>query len=78
MLAHGRPALVNPARLVGYDRVIFIMLMGVLFVCSGLYYFRGHGAGMFFVVFGVLFFIFGISQFFAAQKFRGQFRDLKD
>ena len=78
MLAHGRPALVNPARLFGYDGGIFIMLMGVLFVCSGLYYFRGHGAGMFLVVFGVLFLIFGISQFFAAQKFRGQFRDLKD
>jgi hypothetical protein len=78
MLTQGRPAQVNPARLVGYDRVIFIMLMGVVFACWGLYYFRGHGPGMFFIGFGGLFFIFGISQFFAAKKFREQFRDKKD
>jgi hypothetical protein len=78
MLTHDRPAPVNPARLVGYDRVIFIMLMGLVFVCFGLYYVKGHGPGMFFIGFGVLFLIFGISQFFAAKKFREQFRDKKD
>jgi hypothetical protein len=81
MIAQGRPGpanRVNPASLVGYDRVIFLMAMGLGFVWFGLYYFKGHGPGWFFAILGTVFFIFGVSQFFVTKKFRAQFRDKKD
>jgi hypothetical protein len=72
MLTQGRPALINPAKLVGYDRVAFILALGAAFVCFGLYYEKGHGPSLFFIGFGVLFFIFGVSQFVAARNIRKQ------
>ena len=78
MLAQGRPGPGNPANLVGYDRIIFLMALGLAFVWFGLYYLKGHGPNLFFVVLGAAFFIFGISQFFMTKKFRKQFRDKKD
>jgi len=77
MLARGRPGPANPVNFVGYDRVIFLMVMGLAFVWFG-WYVGGHGFGWFFAVLGVAFFIFGISQFVMARKFREQFRDKKD
>ena len=77
MLTRGRPGPVNPANLVGYDRVIFLLVLGVAFVWFGLYYFGDHGPNLFFVVLGVAFFIFGISQLYMSKKFREQFRDKK-
>jgi hypothetical protein len=79
MLTRGRPGPggpVNPASLVSYDRVIFLMAMGVALIGFGLY-FVDHGVKWFFVAMGVAFFIFGVSQFFMTRKFRGQFRDKK-
>jgi len=73
MLTRGRPGPanpVNPANLVGYDRVIFLMVMGVSFVWFGLYYIEDHGPKLFFAALGVAFFIFGISQFYMTKKFR--------
>ncbi len=81
MLTRGRPGppnLPNPANLVGYDRVIFLMAIGVAFNCFGLFFFRDHGINWFFVAMGLAFFIFGISQFFMTKNFRKQFRDKKD
>ncbi len=80
-MAQGRrgPAYrVIPASLVGYDRVIFLMAMGLGFVGFGLYYFKGRGPNWFTVVLGAAFFLFGVSQFFVTRKFRAQFRDKKD
>jgi lipopolysaccharide export LptBFGC system permease protein LptF len=54
------------------------MVMGVALVCFGLYYLRDRGPGLFFIGIGVLFFIYGISQFVAAKKFRKQLQDKKD
>ena len=53
------------------------MVMGLAFVWFGLYYFGDHGPNLFFVVLGAAFFIFGISQYYVAKKFRKQFRDMK-
>jgi hypothetical protein len=78
MLAHGRPGPVNPASLVGYDRTIFLMAMGVAFVSFGLYHLGDHGPNWFLVVLGTAFGIFGVSQFLMTRKFRKQFRDMKD
>ena len=81
MLTRGRPEPVNPANLFGYDRVIFLMALGVGFVCFGLYGLCHSGdrhLNLFLAVFGVAFSIFGISQFFTTKKFRKQFRDKKD
>ncbi len=50
------------------------MVMGLGFILFG-FYFGAHGPNWFFVVIGVAFFIFGISQFFMTKKFRKQFRD---
>jgi hypothetical protein len=77
MLTRGRPGPANPANLVGYDRVIFLMVMGVAFVWFGLYFVGDHGPNLFFVVLGAAFCIFGISQFFMTKKFREKFRDKK-
>ena len=70
MLTRSQPGLPNPSNLVGYDRVIFLMLLGVAFVWFGLYYFGDHGPIWFFVALGVAFFIFGISQLYMRKKFR--------
>jgi hypothetical protein len=81
MIAQGRPGpggRVNPAALVGYDRVIFLMVMGLGLLWFGLDNFKGHGPGLFFAVLGAAFVIFSISQFFVTRKFRAQFRDKKD
>jgi hypothetical protein len=78
MLTWGRPGPANPASLVSYDRVIFLMVMGLAFVWFGLYYLGNHGPGLFFTVLGAAFFIFGLSQFFMAKRFRKNFRDKKD
>jgi hypothetical protein len=80
MITRGRPGpanLPNPASLVGYDRVIFLVVLGVAFIWFGLYYFGAHGPNLFFVAMGSAFFIFGISQFYMTKKFRKQFRDKK-
>jgi len=80
MITRGRPGpanLPNPASLVGYDRVIFLMVMGVAFVCFGLFFFRDHGPNWLFVAMGLAFSIYGISQFFMTRKFRKQFQDMK-
>ena len=70
MLTRSQPGLPNPSNLVGYDRVIFLMVLGVAFVWFGLYYFGDHGPIWFFVALGVAFFIFGISQLYMRKKFR--------
>jgi hypothetical protein len=70
----------NPASLVSYDRVVFLIVLGAAFVCFGLYNFRAHGAqgqNLFFIAMGVAFFIFGISQFRMTKKFRKGFQDKK-
>jgi hypothetical protein len=67
MLTRGRP---GPANLVGYDRVIFLMVLGLAFVWFGLYYFGNRGPNLFFVAIGVAFFIFGISQLYMTKKSR--------
>ena len=81
MITRGRPGppnLPNPASLVGYDRVIFLMVLGVAFFGFGLYNFRAaHGPNLFIVVLGVAFFIFGVSQFYVTKRFREKFRDKK-
>jgi hypothetical protein len=78
MIAQGRPGPVNPAKLVSYDRVIFMIAMGLGFIGFGLYYFKDHGPNWFIIVLGAAFFLFGVSQFFVTRKFRAQFRDKKD
>ncbi len=81
MIAHGRPGppnRINPASLVGYDRIIFMLALGIAFLWFGLYYFRDHGPNWFLVVLGAAFFLFGISQFFMTRKFRKQFQEKKD
>jgi hypothetical protein len=80
MITRGRPGPanpINPASLVSYDRVIFLIVLGVAFIWFGLYYFANPGPNWFFVAFGAAFFIFGVSQFFMTRKFRRQFRDKK-
>lgn len=74
MIARGRPG-PNPSSLVGYDRVIFMMVFGVAFIGFGLYSARNHGPGWFFAALGVAFLTFGVSQFFMTRKFRRQFQD---
>jgi hypothetical protein len=76
MLTRGRPGPVNPANLVGYDRVIFLIVMGVGFVWFGLYYVGDHGPKLFFAALGVAFFIFGISQFYMTKRIREKLRDM--
>ena len=56
------------------------MVMGVAFVCFGLYNLAAHGAqasNLFFAALGVAFFIFGVSQFYMTKRFRENFRDKK-
>ena len=53
------------------------MVLGVAFICFGVYNFGGHGPNWFFVAMGLAFFIYGISQFFMTKKFREEFRDKK-
>ena len=72
MLIRGRPGPANAANLVGYDRVIFIMVIGMGLVWFGLYYIGDHGPKLFFTAFGAAFIIFGISQFFLTRKLRKQ------
>jgi predicted phage tail protein len=72
MLTQDRPAPVNPANLVGYDRVIFLMVLGVAFIGFGVYNFGNHGFNWFFAALGVAFFIFGISQFYMTKRIRGR------
>ena len=74
MIARGRPGPPNPSGLVGYDRVIFLILLGVALVGFGCYL-GNHGPGLFLIVLGGLHFIFGISQFIITKKFRRQFQD---
>ena len=71
MLARARPG----AKLVGYDRIIFLMVMGLAFAGFGLYDFGDRGLSLFMLVLGTVFFIFGISQFFVTRKFRAEVRD---
>jgi hypothetical protein len=81
MITRGRPGpanMPNPASLVSYDRVIFLMAMGLGLFGLGLYNFGAHHTNWFFVAMGLAFFIFGISQFNMTKKFRNQFRDKKD
>lgn len=73
----GAPARVATAMPLGYDRVIFLLILGAGFVWFGAHNFGAHGANWFFVVFGVLFFSYGISQFFTANKFRDKMRGEK-
>ncbi|MFI5069695.1 MAG: hypothetical protein ACHP8A_02290 [Terriglobales bacterium] len=77
MLTRGRPGpanSVNPASFVGYDRVIFLMVMGVAFACFGVYNFGKLGLNLFFVFLGVAFIVFGVSQFYMTRKLRAKFR----
>lgn len=57
------------------------MVLGLAFICFGLYNFGAHhgaqGPNLFFIALGVAFFVFGISQFYVTKKFRKQFRDKK-
>ena len=56
MEAHSkRPGPPNPSNLVGYDRVIFLMVLGVAFVWFGSDDFGDHGPIWFFVALGVAF-----------------------
>ena len=72
MVTRGRPGPanpVNPASLVGYDRVIFLMVFGaglrrVRFVPK----LRNGGSGWFFAALGAAFFIYGVSQFFMTKR----------
>src|SRR5580704_1481128 len=64
MLARGRPRPANPASLVGYDRVIFLMVLGLAFIGFGLFF---HGPNWFFVAMGLAFSIYGISQFYMTK-----------
>ena len=77
MLTRDRPGPAIPPNIIGYDRVIFLMVMGVGFVWFGLYYIGDHGPKLFFAALGVAFFIFGISQLYMSKKFREKFRDKK-
>ena len=77
MLTRGRPGSGTPVNLVGYDRVIFLIVLGLAFIGYGVYNFGNHGVNWLFAAFGVAFFIFGISQFFMTRNFRKQFRDKK-
>jgi hypothetical protein len=78
MLTQDRPGPANPAKFVGYDRVIFLIGIGLAFLCFGAYHISDHGPSLFFAVLGVAFFIFGVSQFFMTKKFRENFGDKKD
>ena len=53
------------------------MTMGLGFIGFGLYNFGSHDVNWVFTALGMAFFIFGLSQFFTAKKFRKQFRDRK-
>ena len=80
MLTRGRPGPanpINPANLVSYDRVIFLMVMGLVLIGFGVYNFGNHGLNWFFIALGVGMLIFGISQFNMTRKFRETFRDKK-
>jgi hypothetical protein len=80
MITRGRPGpgnLPNPASLVSYDRVIFLVVLGGAFIGFGLFYFGVHGPNWLFVAMGLAFFIYGISQFYMTRKFRKQFGDKK-
>jgi len=77
MLTRGAPGKIGAAMPLGYDRLIFLLVLGLTFVCFGVHNFGAHGVNWFFVAFGVLFFIYGISQFYTAKKFRDKMRDQK-
>jgi hypothetical protein len=78
MITRGRPGnLPNPASLVSYDRVIFLMVMGVGFIGFGLYNFGAQHPNWLSVAMGSAFTTYGISQFFMTRKFRETFQDKK-
>ncbi len=58
----------------GYDRLIFLLVLGVAFIWFGIHNSGAQGVNWFFVTFGVLFFSYGISQFYTANKFRNKMR----
>src|ERR1019366_8763075 len=51
MLTRGRPGQISPKNLVGYDRVIFLMAMGVAMIGFGVYNIGNHGLFWFLVAF---------------------------
>src|SRR4051812_16277812 len=59
LITRDRPVPINPAGFFGYDRVIFIMTMGLGFIGCGVYNFGSHGVNWAFIALGMAFFIFG-------------------
>jgi len=51
--------------------------LGLAFIGFGVHNFGARQVNWFFIAFGVLFSSFGISQFYAAKKFRDKMRDDK-
>ena len=74
MLTRSAPGKIGAAIPIGYDRLIFLGVLGVVFIGFGVHNFGAHGINWFFVTFGVLFLLFGISQFYTAKKFRDKMR----
>jgi hypothetical protein len=70
MLARDRPKPASPANLVGYDRVIFLIVIGMAFVWFGFHFFAGLNQKWFFAVLGGAFVAFGISQLFLTRRLR--------
>src|SRR5690348_13649686 len=77
MLSRDRSGPPTPASIVGYDRVIFLMIIGVGFVWFGFYFFAGQIQRWFFAALGGAFFIFGVSQFFMTKRIRKQLGEKK-
>jgi hypothetical protein len=72
MLTRGgaAPGRIGAAIPLGYDRLGFLLVLGVAFVWFGIHNFGAHGESWFFIAFGVLFVSYGIAQFYTAKKFR--------
>jgi hypothetical protein len=73
----------NPARNLGamplgYDRLAFLLVLGSILVGFGVYDFGAQRTNWFFVGLGALFFLYGISQYFTAKRFRDKLRGQKD